>query len=721
MKRQSDNTTKKKMPQIEPVQLLPVIMLVVTFFVYAPISLYNSNISVIGLEWRPVLSTIAIVSTMAFLVLLLPCLLLKKHAKCLYSCLVFGVSLALYIQGVYLVTNIGIMNGQAIEWANYKNYLIRDTIVWSACCIAPVLLWLLTRKTKPAFWKQATVLLSCLIIAAQLISLIALLAIGYRNSNGNPKSVTNADLFVVGEEKNALVFVLDMFDQEYFDILLKNNPEIVDSLNGFTYFDNCTGSYSTTLYSIPTILTGQFATDMTVPIKQYIDDAFTNTDLYKDMLRAGYLVDLYTDGNMYLADSVKPLLNNYRSTDLVKIHYLDLAKRIYQFVGCRYFPQALKPYVWLDGTEFSRIKTSVVGFEMFDIKKNRDSFFDALKHNGLSIDTKSRFKFYHLWWTHFPYHFDETGVYDENSQTTALQAAMGSLTVLDDYFEQLRKLGLYNDALIIVVADHGYYRSEGSVTNPLLLIKPRGSHGELKTSSQPVSQLDIVPTIAQYAGINVNNKYGISALEKKADGTPDRRFYSYILNDPRKTGPDSEGKMYATEFMFSDITNDPSKAIPTGRLLSENGVLSPFGFNPYAIGKTIMFTYNDHESLKYFDYGLLERSDTKTIWLQNKQACISMTMPEYNGQDLYCELVLGPSIMGTQQRIRVCHNEVELCSATLTQNEEATTLQFLIPSKYIEGTQLVLRIETPDAYPYSIGAGQYLSTTIKSIVLKTVE
>ena len=73
-----------------------------------------------------------------------------------------------------------------------------------------------------------------------------------------------------------------MFDDEYMKEILSDEPALKENLDGFTYFDNFSGSYSTTVYSIAHLATGKnFYNEE--PIGQWVQDT-TKEDFYLDNL-----------------------------------------------------------------------------------------------------------------------------------------------------------------------------------------------------------------------------------------------------------------------------------------------------------------------------------------------------------------------------------------------------------------------------------------------------
>jgi hypothetical protein len=102
----------------------------------------------------------------------------------------------------------------------------------------------------------------------------------------------------------------------------------------------------------------------------------------------------------------------------------------------------------------------------------------------------------------------------------------------------MKRLGLYEDATIIITGDH---TSIGSDTKDpyyahltALMVKPRGvGDGELEISTAPVMQEDLHATVFASEGIDADLGYGRSIFDIAEDEGRERRYYfqRMILED----------------------------------------------------------------------------------------------------------------------------------------------------------------------------------------------
>ena len=96
-------------------------------------------------------------------------------------------------------------------------------------------------------------------------------------------------------------------------------------------------------------------------------------------------------------------------------------------------------------------------------------------------------------------------------------------TVLGEFFDELKKDGLYDDALIVVSSDHGeslgehhLYFDHGMVTDPVLrvplIVKLPGNRHAGQRHSGQVQLIDVMPTLMEYAGMEATYPLAGSSL-----------------------------------------------------------------------------------------------------------------------------------------------------------------------------------------------------------------
>lgn len=102
---------------------------------------------------------------------------------------------------------------------------------------------------------------------------------------------------------------------------------------------------------------------------------------------------------------------------------------------------------------------------------------------------------------------------------------------MSEYLEELKRLGLYDEATIVVTADHGeWYIAEDIVrpTSPIMLVKPStqpdGSDEPVKRSSVPTGHVDLAATLLEAAGGDASAYGGMSVFD--VPDAPRTRYYN---------------------------------------------------------------------------------------------------------------------------------------------------------------------------------------------------
>lgn len=514
-----------------------------TSCIYAPYEMYLNNaddfwFSLVHFWWIPL-----VCGGFAILVGAGVGCILKKRLFYLYEGLLFGFGIAVYIQSNFLNLDVGLMDGTAIAWENYYSRFFINAVVWALCILGAAVILFLQQKAEKVFGYA-----SLLLTAMQMVALIVLLVPALFNMREQKDIgyLSDKDLYEVGDQENVLVFILDMFDDNYLDEILTNEPELTEELDGFTQYTNITGSYSTTQYSILTLAAGvPFYNEMSwYSWKKEIG----NQRLYMDELRdAGYEIDLYLQDE-FVPDRLKREADNYIEAPLRINHYKDFTIDLYRFVLCKYFPDFLKQYVWMDGTELDRWKEPASEYGVWE--PDNFALLEGLEENSVSADKETKqVKFIHINGSHPPYNMDEYCNRTWAGEVTPVQCGRGALRIVQQYLDILKEKGIYDRTSVIITADHGYYWA-GVLTNPALMVKPEGAAGSLQYSDAPVSLFDIPATILDLAGVETSD-YGQSVLDAVSGRERHRNFYQYFL---KKNGPD--GNCRLVEYEISDASND---------------------------------------------------------------------------------------------------------------------------------------------------------------------
>lgn len=494
-------------------QLLKTLPFVLYWFIavaiYIPNELYLNNASDFPMSYWYFFGKLLLSSIIVLLILLTGAMIYLTEKQLNLFCTILFVFLIIgYVQGMFLNGTMEILDGTGQDW-NVTQYTI-NLGIWIV--LAGTLLGLRIWKKEKA---EKIMQLVCIWLSlTQLVSLGVLML----SSEGTaPKSellLTTDGMLEVGEEDNIIVFVLDKFDGRRMDDILEEDADFLKPLKDFTYYTNMTSAFSPTENSIPFLLTGAEYDEETT--EKYITYAYDRKPLIKDISSMGYDIGLYTD-TKFVSQDMKDIVSNYKDNVQRNCDMWELFALMTQCSRYRMAPFIAKNYYQYDSSDVALL---VVDEKITNIE-NDLPFYNKLMDEGLRVNENmeysSAFRFIHMHGAHPPYIMSEEFreiTYDERRDdgygTTGVSQAKGALKIVYEYIRQLQELGKYDDAMIIITADHGYTDplsdKDGNmqdVSFPILLVKePYDNNQEqLMINKAPVCHADLAPTIRNIMGM----------------------------------------------------------------------------------------------------------------------------------------------------------------------------------------------------------------------------
>lgn len=542
-----------------------IIYLTIAFMlaIFAPLELYVSNLSEFWFSldmfwWVLIVAFVCIFTFLVCIDVILSGIGISKYSRASFG----AVAICLYIQGNFLNLRVGILNGGDISWRDNLTHIVVDTIVWIA-----IILVIFVCAIK---WKSTVRILNvvCIFIfAVQLVTAFVLCGryINKGRENTDASAFTDNGLYSTTTGDNVLIFILDMFDSTYFDAILEDSPDIKEELYGFTYYSNYAGVYSTTAYSLDLLSTGKmFYNEM--PRLQWINEVANNKLYVDELLNNDYKLFYYWGMEGTIPTRLAKQAKNYYQGGYVINSYVDLSRYLYQIVACRYLPDGFKPLIWPNGDEFDSLKSCKDGnIYIGDNRRLRD----GISNNPLVVDgDNNTIKYIYTNGSHYPYNIDAKGNDVLFGEISAHDQAKGALSIVLRYIDQLKKLGTYDNTSIIITADHGYYW-DGTLSAPVMLVKPSNSNGELRISSVVTSQKDFASTVLDLSGVEYYSNYGESILEIDENEKHERLFYQYYLNEPN-----DNGNFRLIEYSIDNNGTTWEHYSLTDREISEEGIVS---------------------------------------------------------------------------------------------------------------------------------------------------
>lgn len=524
-------------------RLLPVLLLAFaasfTIFVFGAFDIYSSNID----QFRFSLTDFLLWSLLgaaltagAICAILLP---LRGRVFDIAYAIFFWITLMLFVQGNYLNIGIKALTGDGVgssEGFALSNRIL-NLAVWGIVGIACILAVLLIKQKHREIILTVATIAMITVIGMQLIpfgvtSLTSPvwekkeMKLSSADSEDMGHFLTYKNLDRVSAEGNVIWFVIDRFDVTYYDdYAVELCPEILYNLEDFTYYNDMLSLYPRTYPSIPYMLTG-VEHDFFDARTDYLNDAYTNSKFLNLMSDCGYNVNIYTD-SYYGYDDASALEGYVTNSSGVKSFQLKnpllLTRDMTRLSLYRYLPIAAKGWIGdLNTNTFEKHIRYEADYPVYTT--DMETTYDFLKENPLQVAEGGKsFSFIHIEGCHL------SNDYSDDAVVSVLQQ---SFQIVNSYLDQLKELGLYEDATIIITGDHGWLGGSDSEYDPFprphvtaLFVKESGRSGTgLQVNTAPVAQSDIIPTILASEGIQTDIDFGPSVFEIDENETRARKY-----------------------------------------------------------------------------------------------------------------------------------------------------------------------------------------------------
>ena len=222
-------------------------------------------------------------------------------------------------------------------------------------------------------------------------------------------------------------------------------------------------------------------------------------------------------------------VTNLRIRESTVSSYKDFIKEMMCLIGYRYAPKTMQPFLlrdFINGFSLLQKQWFFLGEETVDEGLR---FYNSMQRMGVTRDDSRRFfKFYTLLGAHTPVKTDRHMQEVEETLTDRYEQLLGYFFVLDEMFDRMKEQGVYDNATIVVLGDHGME----PVASPAFLVKyPGEQSGAMRRSSAPVELLDLRATCAYGAGLDPA-PFGTPAHEWEGVTDRDRRMINYVYRQP---------------------------------------------------------------------------------------------------------------------------------------------------------------------------------------------
>lgn len=537
------------------VALLTAAGIAMTFVIFGMLDSVLQNEAQLNFSFGEIVGPVLLVGLAVFAVLAAVLLPLRGRVFDFAVCLLLSFLICGYLQSTFLNSSIGMLMGLPLGWDDLGvGNVIANLAVWAAVFIVVFCIGFIHKDRVRRFFKKFSYLAPALLVAVQLVALLSILPPADEwNANqrsGTMSTLTEKDMFKVSANENVIVIILDMLDEEFIDGIVDEDPTFFDDLDGFTRFTNNVSTYNTTFPSVINLMTNA-PLNPNIPIEQYTEEAYANGTFVADIRKQGYSSDLFIERTFTYSDGeqLAGLADNIEKTTY-SIDTEAILGRLARLSALKCSPLAFKAEFYLHPSSFDwkSLKTKFSGATPFLV--DDPGFYVDLKEQGLQVvDDPGHFAFYHLNGSHYPWYMDAKARPTE-TETTGIEQTKGSFFILDEYFRQMKELGIYEDATIIITGDHPTHLSYKTLDKPMLVglfVKPSGAQGTpLRYSKAPVSIQNLRATCVQAAGGD-SSRWGATYFEVPEDAQVERHYFNrYAAEDGRahyiahyRIGPDA--------------------------------------------------------------------------------------------------------------------------------------------------------------------------------------
>jgi len=481
-----------------------------------PSTIYRGNASFIDSPFFYVLVVLLPIWLILAVLMGLPSLLLKGRLRTVYGSILASLALTFWICGNFLFSFRGLLDGKQQVLAAPRNYQYSEL----AALICGILILIVMACKIPKIFSRVVIIMNLMILSLVGIVILTDQKSLYIGSNKD-------SIYKVSSGKNVFVFLFDTLESGLFKQVVQENPDIKERLEGFIYFSETTGVAPTTYLSMPAIHSGAAYTPGT-SLGDYYNRAVSKESFVAKLASKGY--------DSFVVNAVGPCPKGatcFPSKELIEGFWGSVAKDACFLIDLslyRAVPSFFKQAVYNKG-EWLIVP-------LFFQRKRAEENNEALTQVGkkfLAGRNTPCLRFFHLFNTHPPIQLDSQCRRITNAKwnwENAKNQATCAMRHFADTLDHLKQNGVYDNALIVALADHGALFAPGDkpsllgAAHPMLMIKPFGARKRFRISRSIVFLTDLQATICRLTK-DCEPARGISVFDAPNFHSRTAVFYDY--------------------------------------------------------------------------------------------------------------------------------------------------------------------------------------------------
>lgn len=529
---QEINYTKKEHLLIASLSSLTVSFI---FLLFGPVDIYANNKQEFAFAFADFVLPLLLIFAGAWLAMSVALIVFRNRRINTVSSVLISAVVAGFIDNVF-VNRVTFVSGDAVNTGADK------TTISIVLYIAVLVIFLVLSLVLGKRWKNAVAFICVLFVGmngASLVSDVVSKDLFKDNDIGCDYVLSNKNLFQVSEKENIIYILFDRFDTEYYDAVVKDDPDFYNDLDGFIYYDNATSMYTRTFPGVPYMITGvEYYAQCSA--NEYLKTSYEASPFLKDLKSNGYNINIYADRYYEYNDAecLKGIADNVEKSTGYTPDKKKIMEYLLKLSFARYSADLLTALSYSNANNGVVGKLSTIESPSGIYHDNDALMYQRIKESGVTFsDNNKNYTFMYFHGCHTPFILDENC--EISDKASGLTQAKGSFKLVLEYLNQLREKGVYDNSTIIIAGDHGIPQKESQPLHEQLdkgvrtciFFKPKNSsHSGLITSSAPASSSNIIPSIVEDAGIETDEDYGKSLLDLKKGDTVERIFYQSVYD-----------------------------------------------------------------------------------------------------------------------------------------------------------------------------------------------
>lgn len=488
-------------------------------FIYEPIIMYTTNTKDFWFD----LQTLIMPLIKVFLMIFLPCiaivsavyfvcLLFTEKRRPYYIAVLCGTTafFGAYLEGSWLSGSLPGLNGENILWDQIG---IKEDIILFII-LSVFIISIITMSVKLGIEKMVRyagagsgavfIMLIFALVPTATTEDAMQSKISYSTTSEGNFTPSWKNFSSASSQTNFFILCVDCTDSSLFNTVLNGNEQFNGMFDDFTYYTDAMCGHLQTRNSIPQILTGVLDRNQSSYIA-YSNSSYNNSPLFKKLAENNYQINLYSPMVYWSGRKTYNIANDIGSYK-PEINLSNFAKNEIKYILFKYLPYSVKKYSKIQTMTFNDCQiinnTSIFSTTNY---RNRPVYEAITSNPTLELGTDNYFQFFHFEGSHPPYDID-INMKSISGEGTYDQKIGAALTITKAYLDRIKESGIYDNSVIVVMADHGHYGDESMLdgyteddyqyyltrNNPILLIKGINEHHKMNISDKPVSFDDLM-------------------------------------------------------------------------------------------------------------------------------------------------------------------------------------------------------------------------------------